>query len=219
MRVKTVVVTVCAMTFAAELHAADKVRIGVSNYNISNLTVGVAQTRGLFKQEGIDAEIIRMNPNVATMALVSADVDYSTLIGSTIIANLKGARIKMIACSLDRTPLSLVSRAEIKSVREVKGKTIGVGSYGSTPDIIARMVVKHHGIDPETEIKLLALGFRRGAFDRPQGRHHRRDDRRAAGGFRSQTDGLQHHWPRRRYFPFSLQWPGRRYEKARRAAR
>jgi NitT/TauT family transport system substrate-binding protein len=139
-------------------HAADKVRIGVSNYNISNLTVGVAQTRGFFKQEGIDAEIIRMNPNVATMALVSADVDYSTLIGSTILANLKGARVKMIACSLDRTPLSLVSRPDIKSVRDVKGKTIGVGSYGSTPDIIARMVVRHHGIDPDGEIKLLALG-------------------------------------------------------------
>ena len=42
-----------------------------------------------------------MNPNVATMALVSADVDYSTLIGSTIVANLKGARVKMVACSLD----------------------------------------------------------------------------------------------------------------------
>jgi len=147
-----------ATIFVGDLYGADKVRIGVSNYNISNLTVGVAQTRGFFKQEGIDAEIIRMNPNVATMALVSADVDYSTLIGSAIVANLKGARVKMIACSLDRTPLSLVSRADIKSVKEVKGKTIGVGSYGSTPDIIARMVVKQSGIDPDTEIKLLALG-------------------------------------------------------------
>jgi ABC-type nitrate/sulfonate/bicarbonate transport system substrate-binding protein len=146
------------MLWSTLAFGADKVRIGVSNYNISNLTVGVAQTRGFFKQEGIDAEIIRMNPNVATMALVSADVDYSTLIGSAIVANLKGARMKMIACSLDRTPLSLVSRADIKSVKEVKGKTIGVGSYGSTPDIIARMVVKHSGVDPDTEIKLLALG-------------------------------------------------------------
>jgi ABC-type nitrate/sulfonate/bicarbonate transport system substrate-binding protein len=146
------------MLWSTLAFGADKVRIGVSNYNISNLTVGVAQTRGFFKQEGIDAEIIRMNPNVATMALVSADVDYSTLIGSAIVANLKGARVKMIACSLDRTPLSLVSRADIKSVKEVKGKTIGVGSYGSTPDIIARMVVKHSGVDPDTEIKLLALG-------------------------------------------------------------
>ena len=80
----------------------DKVRIGVSNYNISNLTVGVAQTKDFFKQEGIEAEIIRMNPNVATMALVSGDIDYSTLIGSVIGANLKGAKLKMIACSQDR---------------------------------------------------------------------------------------------------------------------
>lgn len=137
---------------------ADKVRIGVSNYNISNLTVGVAQTKDFFKQEGIEAEIIRMNPNVATMALVSGDIDYSTLIGSVIGANLKGAKLKMIACSQDRTPLSLVGKAAIKSVKELKGKTIGVGSYGSTPDIIARLVVKHYGVDPETEIKMLALG-------------------------------------------------------------
>ncbi|MEA2657640.1 MAG: hypothetical protein QOF64_218 [Candidatus Binatota bacterium] len=138
--------------------SADKVRIGVSNYNISNLTVGVAQTKDFFKQEGIEAEIIRMNPNVATMALVSGDTDYSTLIGSVIGANLKGAKLKMIACSQDRTPLSLVGKSAIKSVKELKGKTIGVGSYGSTPDVIARMVVKYHGMDPETEIKMIALG-------------------------------------------------------------
>jgi NitT/TauT family transport system substrate-binding protein len=147
-----------SLGLSSAAQSIDKVRIGVSNYNLSNLTVGVAQTKDFFKQEGIDAEIIRMNPNVATMALVSGDVDYSTLVGSVIGANLKGAKLKMIACSQDRTPLSLVGRAELKSVKELKGKTIGVGSYGSTPEIIARMVVKHYGIDPESEIKMLALG-------------------------------------------------------------
>ena len=155
-RLCTAMLAIAVSTVPAQ--GADKVRIGVSNYNISNLTVGVAQTKDFFKQEGIEAEIIRMNPNVATMALVSGDIDYSTLIGSVIGANLKGAKLKMIACSQDRTPLSLVGKAAIKSVKELKGKTIGVGSYGSTPDIIARMVVKHYGVDPETEIKMLALG-------------------------------------------------------------
>ena len=147
-----------SLGLSSTAQSIDKVRIGVSNYNLSNLTVGVAQTKDFFKQEGIDAEIIRMNPNVATMALVSGDVDYSTLVGSVIGANLKGAKLKMIACSQDRTPLALVGKAELKSVKELKGKTIGVGSYGSTPEIIARMVVKHYGIDPESEIKMLALG-------------------------------------------------------------
>ena len=126
-RLCTAMLAIAVSTVPAQ--GADKVRIGVSNYNISNLTVGVAQTKDFFKQEGIEAEIIRMNPNVATMALVSGDIDYSTLIGSVIGANLKGAKLKMIACSQDRTPLSLVGKAAIKSVKELKGKTIGVGSF------------------------------------------------------------------------------------------
>jgi NitT/TauT family transport system substrate-binding protein len=151
-------VIVVLVVLGKSAESADRIRIGVSNYNLSNLTVGVAQTKEFFKQEGIDAEIIRMNPNVATMALVGGDVGYTTLIGSVIGANLKGAKLKMIACSQDRTPLALVGKAELKSVKDLKGRTIGVGSYGSTPDIVARMIVKHFGIDPDTEIKVLALG-------------------------------------------------------------
>jgi NitT/TauT family transport system substrate-binding protein len=151
-------VMVVLMALGKSAESADRVRIAVSNYNLSNLTVGVAQTRDFFKQEGIDAEIIRMNPNVATVALVSGDVGYTTLIGSVIGANLKGAKLKMIACSQDRTPLALVGKPELKTVKDLKSRTIGVGSYGSTPDIVARMIVKHFGIDPDTEIKVLALG-------------------------------------------------------------
>lgn len=158
MKLKIFATIILVGFFAGRAESADRVRIGVSNYNISNLTVGVAQTRDFFKQEGIDAEIVRMNPNVATMALVSGDVDYTTLIGSVIGANLKGARLKMIACSQDRTPLAFVAKPEFKSVKDLKGKTIAVGSYGSTPDIVARMVVKHFGLDPESDIKVLALG-------------------------------------------------------------
>jgi NitT/TauT family transport system substrate-binding protein len=158
MKLKILAVILASFLYFENAESADRVRIGVSNYNLSNLTVGVAQTREFFKQEGIDAEIIRMNPNVATMALVSADVDYTTLIGSVIGANLKGAKLKMIACSQDRTPLAFVGKPELKSVKDLKGKTIAVGSYGSTPDIVARMVVKHFGLDPESDIKVLALG-------------------------------------------------------------
>ena len=143
---------------SVQCQSADKVRISVANYNISNLTAGVAQTKDFFKQEGIEAEIIRMNPNVATMALVSNDVGYSTLVGSVVGAALKGAKVRMIACSQDRTPLALVAKPEIKSVKDLKGRIIAVGSYGSTPDIVARMVVKHAGLDPESDIKVLALG-------------------------------------------------------------
>ena len=158
MRLTTTVAVAAIFLSLTECQSADKVRISVANYNISNLTAGVAQTRDFFKQEGIEAEIIRMNPNVATMALVSNDVGYSTLVGSVVGAALKGAKVRMIACSQDRTPLALVAKPEIKSVKDLKGRIIAVGSYGSTPDLVARMVVKHAGLDPESDIKVLALG-------------------------------------------------------------
>lgn len=158
MKLKILVAILSMIALLERAECADRVRIGVSNYNLSNLTVGVAQTRDFFKQEGIDAEIIRMNPNVATMALVSGDVGYTTLIGSVIGANLKGAQLKMIACSQDRTPLALVGKPELKSAKDLRGRTLAVGSYGSTPELVARMVVKHAGLDPDADIKVLALG-------------------------------------------------------------
>ncbi len=58
-----------------------------------------------------------MNPNVATMALASGDVGYSALIGSVIGASLKGAKLKMILCSQDRTPLTSSSAQGVSTNR------------------------------------------------------------------------------------------------------
>jgi NitT/TauT family transport system substrate-binding protein len=54
--------------------------------------------------------------------------------------------------------MTLIAQPEFKSLKELKGKTLGVSSYGATPDVGARMMLKHVGIDPENEIKVLALG-------------------------------------------------------------
>ncbi len=138
--------------------AADKIKIGVSNYNLSNLSVGVAHKKGFFKEEGIDPEIIAMRPSIVTAALVSGDLAYSTLIGSVVGAAVKGSPVRLIAVSLDRPPLAFVAQRKIKSTAQLKGVTIGVGSYGSTPDLVARRIVKHFGFDPERDIRVLAFG-------------------------------------------------------------
>ncbi len=140
------------------VHAADKVRIAVSNFNMPNLTAGVAQKRGFFKEEGIEVEIIRMNPNVSVTALASGDVDYSQIFAAVVGAAIAGLPVRIVAGFLDNWPLTLIARPEFKSVKELKGKTLGVSSYGATPDVAARMIFKYFGIDPEKEIKVLALG-------------------------------------------------------------
>lgn len=139
-------------------NAMDRIRIAVSNPNMPNLTSAIAQKKGFFKQEKLDAEIIRMNPNVSITALASGDIDYSQLFGAVVAAAIAGLPVRVVAGYLDNWPLTLIAQPEYRSVKDLKGKTLGVSSYGATPDLAARLIFQHFGVDPEKEIKVLALG-------------------------------------------------------------
>jgi NitT/TauT family transport system substrate-binding protein len=138
--------------------AVDRIRIAVSNPNMPNLTAAMAQKKGFFKDENIDAEIIRMNPNVAVTALSTGDIDYCQLFGAVVGGAIAGLPVRVVAGYLDNWPMTLIAQPELKSIRDLKGKTLGISSFGATPDVAARLMIKQSGIDPEKDIKVLALG-------------------------------------------------------------
>ena len=144
--------------FSARADALDRIRIAVSNPNMPNLTVAVAQQKSFFRDENIEAEIIRMNPNVAITALATADVDYCQLFAAVVSAAIAGLPVRIVAGFLDNWPMTLIAQPEYKSLKELKGKTLGISSFGATPDVGARMMLKQVGLDPEKDIKVLALG-------------------------------------------------------------
>ena len=138
--------------------ALDRIRIAVSNPNMPNLTVAMAQKNGLFKDEALEAEIIRMNPNVAITALATGDVDYCQLFGAVVGGAIAGLPVRIVAGFLDNWPMTLIAQPELKALKDLKGKTLGISSFGATPDVAARMMIKQAGIDADKEIKILALG-------------------------------------------------------------
>src|SRR5262245_29793607 len=153
--IATVITLFC---FSARADALDRIRIAVSNPNMPNLTVAVAQQKSFFRDENIEAEIIRMNPNVAITALATADVDYCQLFAAVVSAGIAGLPVRIVAGFLDNWPMTLIAQPEYKSLKELKGKTLGISSFGATPDVGARMMLKRVGLDPEKDIKVLALG-------------------------------------------------------------
>ena len=138
--------------------ALDRVRIAVSNPNMPNLTVATAQAKGFFNKENLDAEIIRMNPNISITALSTGDVDYCQLFGAIVAGAIAGLPVRIVAGFLDNWPMTLIAQPEVKSLKDLKGKTLGISSFGATPDVGARMMIKQAGIDADKEIKILALG-------------------------------------------------------------
>jgi NitT/TauT family transport system substrate-binding protein len=144
--------------FVPLVHSADRVRIAVTNYNMSFLGAGVALHRGFFKQEGLEAEIIRMNANVAVAALVSGDIGYTMIFGSIVRAALRGLPVRVNASFIDGSTHALLARPEFLSVKELKGRTLGIQAHGASDHLAALMMLRYHGINPEKDIKIVALG-------------------------------------------------------------
>jgi len=97
---------------ARALEAADKVRVAITNLNMSFLPAGVALKKGFFRDEGMDVELIRMNtPNTVT-ALMTGDIGYTLLFGSVVRAAVRGMPIRALASLLDSPTHALIARPE-----------------------------------------------------------------------------------------------------------
>jgi NitT/TauT family transport system substrate-binding protein len=151
-----ILIATCA--FAAAANAADKVRLSVTNANMSYLSSAVALRQGFFKDEGLEVEIIRMNvPNIIT-ALVTGDVGYTMIFGSVVRGALRGMPMRALASLLDGSTHALVAKPELKSGKDLKGRTVGIGNFGGTDEVAGRMMLKSFGVDAEKDAKFLALG-------------------------------------------------------------
>jgi len=155
---KVILASLIILLLNNSTEAADKIRIGVPEFNAQFLPLAVAEKRGFFKEDGLQSEIIRINPTVALAALVSGELDYWTVIGNSVGAAMQGAPLRVLACYVPGSPSALIVRPEFKAVPELKGKAIGLNTSGGALESIGRLMFKHFGVDPDKEIKFLPLG-------------------------------------------------------------
>ena len=155
---KVLVALFTLLVLHASAHAVDKIRIGVPELNAQFVPLALAEKRGFFREDGLQGEVIRINPTVALAALVSGELDYWTVIGNSVAAAIQGAPLRILTCYVPGSPSALIARPEFKSVQELRGKAVGLNTSGGALESMARLIFKHFGLDPDKEIKFLPLG-------------------------------------------------------------
>lgn len=109
-----------------------RVVVTYSSRSIASIDLFVAQERGFFREEGLEAQLVQVRANAAIAAIVSGEVHALGSIGSAIRAIPRGAPVKVLAVSLRRPIFWLVSRPELKSFADLKGKVMGTTTLGGS---------------------------------------------------------------------------------------
>ena len=119
----------------------------------------VAKEARLFEKQGLEVELVYIpgGPR-ALMALLGGSIqflNYSAI--PTMTAALRGAEAVILGSSINRPDHSLIVKPGIRSVQELRGKTIGLSSLGSLTDIVLTGALRHEGLS-EREVKIVAVG-------------------------------------------------------------
>jgi NitT/TauT family transport system substrate-binding protein len=155
---KNMLTVLLALLFFNSAHAADKIRIGYPVAAGHFITMPLAEKKGFLKEEGIDAELVQIRPLAAAPALANGEIDYYAGVGPMVTAAIRGVPVRLVATYVRTLPIALIAQPEFKSVTDLKGKVIGIGVIGSSPNIVTRLILKHFGLDPDKDVKSVPGG-------------------------------------------------------------
>lgn len=141
--------------WGAQTSTKPSVAYGVISNAVTPLWI--AQDQGLFRKYGLDPDLIFIIAGTATQAMLAGQVAYGML-AITHVANAvaAGGDLTMVLGFLNTLDYLFVARPSIKSVKELKGKRVAIGTPSGLPSLLTYMVLDHYDLDPQRDNVVLA---------------------------------------------------------------
>jgi len=146
------------LLLAAGFAKAETFKVAMPSTTQAVLTFTIARDKGYYRSEGLDVELILMSAPNASRALLSGDVQVATVGGAGLPPVLRGSPFKFLFTTYNRAMFWLYAKAEIRDVKGLKGKRVGVSGIGSGPDSLLREILRLNGLDPNRDVAILSLG-------------------------------------------------------------
>jgi len=156
---------VCALLLPLLLYSevslyaqSNKIHISAPSKSLSWFPIHLTREKGFYRAEGLEVDYVIMKPQIAMQALIAGDVGYTTALGSTIRAALRNVPLRVVMTIADKPLFALIARPSINSVEELRGKLIGISSFGASTDTYARALLRRFKLIPNQDVKIIALG-------------------------------------------------------------
>lgn len=157
------IVVALALGLGADAQAQQRVTAsypGIAGYNIP---FWVALEAGEFRKAGLEIDPIMISGGSKSMqALLSGGLDFAHVSGGVSMqANLSGADVTILATAANSMSAGVIAAKDIKGYQDLRGKKIGIASFGGNNDIGLRFAFKKNNINPDKDVTFLQLGGER----------------------------------------------------------
>jgi ABC-type nitrate/sulfonate/bicarbonate transport system substrate-binding protein len=139
-------------------HSQERIRIGISAASLGFLPTVLAERKGFYSKHGINSEHVLVPCAIATNALLSGDLDYAVCTGPGIAGAIKGLPIKLVMTTQDKLGYLLLVKPEVQKLTDLRGKTIGISTFGSQLYLTSVTLFRQAGMEPGKDINLLPGG-------------------------------------------------------------
>ncbi|MHB2263755.1 ABC transporter substrate-binding protein [Aliihoeflea sp. PC F10.4] len=152
-------------TFAASAQPSgapeqDSLTLGITLATPTFLPIFLAEEKGYFAEEGIDVRLTSFRGGSDLVrAMLAQSVDVGAASPASVIAAIQaGQDVKVFYGGFNQVPFEWYAEASIKSVQDLRGKVIGITRFGSSTDVLTRMVLADGGLDPANDVRIVQGG-------------------------------------------------------------
>jgi NitT/TauT family transport system substrate-binding protein len=127
-----------------------RVRIAYPSGGICCLALYGAIQWKIFEEHGLQVDMIQIRSQVGNMALMANEIQYFNGVGpASVSATLRGMASRGVWFASDQLIYSLTARPEFQTLRELRGKKIGVTGLGGTSHVALQIALEASGENPK----------------------------------------------------------------------
>lgn len=145
---------------SAQARGLKRIHVGVPAISMGNIIIFFAKEAKIYEKHGLDAEAVVMSGSgIASRALIAGSVAISPIATPTVMtAVLAGSDMVILGHTMPGVIQYLMVRPDIKRAEDLKGKTIGVTTFGSLGDFLVRHLARQRGLNPDKDFALRQIG-------------------------------------------------------------
>ncbi len=149
-----------ALSGLRPLHGAEapSMRIVYNALGGSMAPLWLGQELGLFAKHGLQHSLNYLAATTSVQAIVAGSEDIGMVGNQCVDVALEGADTIYVAANINRFVFHLFGDPAIKTVQDLKGKTIAATQAAASTDYASRIVLRRYGLVPDKDVKILFTG-------------------------------------------------------------